>query len=124
MSDTIYKRTPIIEFQRQLRPQPPKDSEPFFCYVNTLIFYERGTHKEIWREKIPEVDLVGMQTQDFNNNSLENRHYQWGTSVQYEEKWGWVLKFKISHEHAETIWKVLFPQVTFDRELFVKPKKD
>lgn len=125
----IAKRTPIIEFQRQLLPQPPRNAEPYFCLINTLIFYEldengrrilnddKQSYKEAWRQQIPEVDLLGFQREDTSWSDLEHRHGQHCIRVEYEENFGWILKFSIAHENAKRIWKVLFPQVNFDREI-------
>jgi len=125
------KRTPIIEFTRQLLPQPPKNSEPYLCLVDTLIFYaldENGerileddgtSFKEAWRQLIPECDLLGFQRKDRETNELEYRHSQHCFDIKYDDHFGWILKFRISHLQAKLIWKVLFPQVNFERPLII-----
>ena len=115
-TNKLSRRTPFIEFSRQLLPQPPKDAEPYFCLINTLIFYKKDTHEEVWRRLIPEADWLGFETQE-HDNKLEHRHGQHNIRVEYEEGYGWVLKFTIAHDAAKAIWKVLFPQVNFKRKL-------
>ena len=126
----VSKRTPQIDFQRQLLPQPPKHSEPFFCYINTLVFYAldgKGNHilnpdgksyKEHRRYLIPEADWLGFERGGTEEtNDLDHRHKQWNVHVEYDKRWGWLLKFSITHEQAKKIWSVLFPQVNFNRDI-------
>lgn len=116
-ADELNRRTPVIEFKRQLLPQPPRDAHPHFCYIDTLIFYDCH-NKEVWRERVPEADqLEPFQSQDEHYNRLDSRQGQGYIHVEYEEGYGWVLKFSITHTHAKRIWSVLFPQVCFGREI-------
>jgi len=50
------RKTKLVVFERQLWPQPPYNSKPYWCLINTLIFYRDG--KVVWRQEIPEADII------------------------------------------------------------------
>lgn len=102
MTEQLNQRTKKITIERPLIPSPPKDAEPYWCYINTLIFYEniaelgspfkhkRG--KEIWRQEIPEADIFSSQ---------KGEHYFWPVKVFWEDDFGWQLRIELSHEKAD-----------------------
>ena len=98
------QRTIIIEFSRQLRPQPPVGSTPYWWGLCDLSFYKNG--KEVWHQEIPEA-----------SNFFKKNFYDWlnvpriylsGYSVKYEKPWGWILHFQLSHKEAHKIYEFLF----------------
>lgn len=94
-----HKRTVVIEFSRQLRPQPPKNAAPHWCYINTLLFYLNG--KKVWEQKIPEAS--------YEFKGLANSQFQLGgMCVEYDKEWGWLLKFMMTHKQAFKIYEFLF----------------
>lgn len=95
-----HKRTVTIEFTRQLRPQPPKNSCPHWCYINTLLFYQNGA-KEVWSQEVPEAsyEFKGLKNSLFSVS---------GMRVEYDKQWGWLLKFQMSHKEAFKVYEFLF----------------
>ena len=105
----IHRMTKIIEFTRQLQPQPPKDSKPSWYLINTLGFFKGG--KKVWEQEIPEIDVKRMVTNRWGRVELDHPGY--GFHVEYDKDWGWLLKFKMTHQQAEKVWKYIS-----DREAF------
>jgi hypothetical protein len=125
MSDNLYhKRTKTVTIIRQIDPNIPKNSAPWWCYCNTLIFYALdkegkhivenwetvhsrdgsesgrvGNYKENWRGEIPEAML---------NQRWEK---PWLCEVIFEEHFGWCLKITASHEIADKIWDIIFGHI-------------
>lgn len=85
---TPAKRTPLITIERQLWPQPPKDVRPYWCYINTLQFYDNGVGIKVWEQDIPEGTVDSCAAHPFS------------CSVYRDEKWGWMLKATATHEYA------------------------
>jgi hypothetical protein len=113
-------RTNFITFSRQLKPQPPYYSRPWWCYINTLIFYGPNC-KELWRQEIPEADLFFAK--GFFNWLDVPRFYLKDSRMQVrrDRKYGWILEFTLSHEEAAKIWGMLFknhPEIAseYDRD--------
>jgi len=96
----FHKRTKIIEFSRQLWPQPPKDSKPSWYLINTLGFFQNG--KKVWEQEIPETDVKRMVTNEWGRVELDHPGYYF--HVEFDSDWGWLLKFKMSHKQADQIW--------------------
>lgn len=94
------KMTKIIEFTRQLQPQPPKGSRPSFYLINTLGFFKNG--EKVWEQEIPECDVKRMVTNRYGREELD--HPAQGVHVEYDKEWGWLLKFRMTHERANKIW--------------------
>ena len=109
MSEEIHKMTRIIEFKRQLWPQPPKDSKPSWYLINTLGFFKNG--EKVWEQEIPETDVKRMVTNEWGRVELDHPGYYF--HVEYDETWGWLLSFKMSHKQAEKVWEFIS-----DRDLF------
>ena len=99
------KRTKTFEFTRQLWPPPPKDAKPWFCYIKTLIFYDKN-QKEIWRQEIPECDQLGRER---NKVRIYNVHVEW------EKHFGWCLKFNLSHEIADELHNLILDRISQKR---------
>jgi hypothetical protein len=89
----IDARTPIIKFERQLWPSPPAGTKPYFCGLNTLIFYD-ANHAQRWVQRLDDFDM-------FDSDMRKIK-------VDYDEKWGWILSFEVTHEKAKKIWKENF----------------
>jgi len=108
MTEQIHKMTTIIEFKRQLWPQPPKDARPSFYLINTLGFRKNG--KKVWEQEIPEFDLFRTeQRKDLRGEDyfhLDGIGYY--HKVEYDERWGWMILFRISHEDSKKVWDKIF----------------
>ena len=98
------KRTIIIEFSRQLRPQPPKNSHPYWWGIGDLDFFKDG--KKVWHQEIPEAS--NFFKQQFYNWLKVPRIYFGTCKVEYDKDWGWILKFQVSHQEAHKIYDFLF----------------
>lgn len=94
----IPRMTQIIEFKRQLWPPPPPGAHPWFCYIQTLKFYDQDW-KEVWSQEIPECD-------QFMRDKLRLRIYY--VHVEFDQHFGWCLVFKTSHDTAKKVWDYLF----------------
>ena len=109
MTEEIHKMTTIIEFKRQLWPQPPKDAKPAFYLTNTLGFGSKG--KKVWEQEIPEFDLFRTEVNynkdgEFSYFDLDKIGYY--HKVEYDETWGWMILFRISHEDSKAVWDKIF----------------
>jgi len=98
------QRTIIIEFSRQLRPQPLAGSTPYWWGIGDLSFHKNG--KEVWHQEIPEASTFFKKS--FYDWLNVPRIYLSGCSVKYEKPWGWILHFKVTHEEAHKIYEFLF----------------
>ncbi len=98
------QRTCIIKFTRQLKPQPPPDSQPYWCLVNTLIFH-KGNQK-VWEQEIPEADSFFTDDRSYTWLNIP-RYKLGGYSVYFDPEWGWILEFTLSHAEAGKIWELL-----------------
>ena len=98
------KRTIIIEFSRQLRPQPPKNSHPYWWGIGDLDFFKDG--KKVWHQEIPEA--TNFFNQGFYAWLKVPRVYLGTCKVEYDKNWGWLLKFQVSHQEAHKIYEFLF----------------
>ena len=98
------KRTIIIEFSRQLRPQPPKNSHPYWWGIGDLDFIKNG--KKVWHQEIPEASTFFKE--GFYSWVKVPRIYFGTCKVEYDKDWGWILKFQISHQEAHKIYEFLF----------------
>lgn len=121
-----HRRTVTIEFTRQLWPQPPPGSHPYWCYINTLIFYGKRWRK-VWEQEIPEASFF------FKGNynwAVPSKFNLTGMKVEYDEDYGWLLKFKMSHQEAFKVYEFLFQhhpefKVRYDENegLKIEPKE-
>ncbi|MDW5564153.1 MAG: hypothetical protein SA339_13120 [Methanomassiliicoccus sp.] len=99
--------TRTIEFTRQLWPQPPKDGQPYFCLMNTLCFIDEDCH-ELWRQRIPEglikwdFDKKGVRVDSRGN--LRHMNGPLNMRVEWDDTWGWLLKFYLTHGEAKHVW--------------------
>lgn len=85
----------FLTIERPLLPPPPIDSEPYWCYIKTLIFHDKLGRK-VWEQEIPEVDLRWMKGQwgdKFDNYFSAEVFKDWD--------FGWQLRLKISHDRAK-----------------------
>lgn len=92
-------RATFLTIERPLDPQPPKDVARRYswCYVNTLIFYD-AWGRNVWEQKIPEADLCWRE--DLRLNDWRFDKY-FSCEVFFEERFGWQLRIKLSHEDAK-----------------------
>lgn len=97
----MHKRATFLTIERPLEPQPPKDSEPYWCYINTLMFYDKRNNK-VWEQKIPEARLAWMKRNRSDINCDDFEKYG-SCQVFYDEHFGWQLRWTISHERAK-LW--------------------
>ena len=93
------RRTKLIHFTRQLWPQPPPDSRPYWYGLGDLAFYQ-GTEK-VWDEQIPEA-RCSMRFNRFGAKNLS--HPGRCMKVIFDQNWGWLLSFELSHKDANRIW--------------------
>ena len=105
----IDKRTKTIEFTRQLWPQPPKNAHPSWYLINTLGFFKNG--EKVWEQEIPEADLKKMVVNRWGREGLDHPGYHF--HVEYDETWGWLLKFKMRHEQANRVWEFISNRENF-----------
>lgn len=99
------KRTNFIVFSRQLWPQPPYYSRPYWWGIGDLSFYDKN-HKCVWHQEIPEAS--NFFNEGFYNWLNVPRFYIGTCWVERSRHWGWILKFKMSHKEAAKIWAFLF----------------
>jgi len=101
---SMGKRTIIIKFSRQLRPQPPKGSHPYWWGIGDLDFIKNG--KVVWHQEIPEAS--NFYNKNFYDWLKVPRIYLNGCQVEHDKDWGWILKFEASHQEAHKIYEFLF----------------
>ena len=99
------RRTRTVEFTRQLWPQPPKDARPWWCYLHTLKFYDKDMN-EIWSQEVPEGHHLHNERMGLR---ITNVHVEW------DDAWGWLLKFEASHDTAMSVWAHLFEHILVER---------
>ena len=106
------KRTKIIEFSRPLWPQPPEGSEPYWCYINTLMFKDPLTRKTVWEQEIPEATLIKKINRHGYVDPIEKR---WTRSceVRQDGDWGWLLVCTMSHTEAEQVWSFVMNDLDY-----------
>jgi len=109
INEEIHKMTKIIEFTRQLWPQPPKDAKPSWYLINTLGFFKNG--EKVWEQEIPETDVKRMVTNEWGRVELDHPGY--GFHVEYDKGWGWLLKFRMTHQQAEKVWNFISDRAEF-----------
>ena len=103
----IDRMTRKVEFTRQLWPQPPKNSRPYFCLINTLCFIDED-HETLWQQKIPEglikwdFDKKGVRLDSHRN--IVHMNGPLDLRVEWDETWGWLLRFYLTHEEAFHVW--------------------
>lgn len=94
----IHRRTVIVKFERQLQPQPPIASKPYFWGYDHLSFYQ--DKKEVWKQDIPEIlqshELSRLRFQSFG-----------GVSVRRDKHFGWILVFEVSHQIGKKMFELL-----------------
>jgi len=100
MSEEIHTRSHFITIERPLEPQPPKDATPNWCYIGTLMFYDKKENM-VWKQEIPEAILV-------NKKSAKGILK---CEVKYHEGFGWQLKATISHEHAKFVYPIILSKI-------------
>jgi len=107
-------RSKSVVFERPLTPQPPYYARPYWCLVDTLLFYNRKG-EVVWEQKIPEIKLenewlkiLGLErvTPDGYLAHFAPRPAQ----VVRRRGWGWLLRIEFWHDGAEAIWRQTFRQ--------------
>jgi hypothetical protein len=98
-------RTNFVEFTRQLKPQPPADSHPYWCGFGDLCFMKKG--RTVWEQSIPEASLFFQDAHCFHWLDVP-RIFIHGCRVYFDVQWGWILEFRLSHEEAAKVWAFLF----------------
>lgn len=85
----IHRRSPIVKIEVQLWPPPPLDARPYWCYIDTLIFYDKK-NREAWRQRIPSP---------FKSEVARR--------VVKHDTFGWVLHYELTHKEARgVLWVV------------------
>lgn len=97
----ISKRTWTVVAERPLDPQPPYSARPHWCYINTLIFYDKDV-KEVWRQDIPEADSVRVRKNPDGTYACDKLGIN--VSVRRTRRWGWLLHIEYTHELARKAW--------------------
>lgn len=87
----IHRRTVTVAFTIQLWPPPPLDARPYWCYLDTLIFYDKQ-NREVWRQRVPLPFKGGRNRRDVSCRRVEK-----------QETFGWVLRYEATHKAAEGI---------------------
>lgn len=97
----VSERTWTVVVERPLKPQPPHNARPYWCFSNTLIFYDRDM-KEVWRQEIPEAYPVRIAMLSDATYRVERL----GTymRVRRTRRWGWLLHIEYDHELAHRAW--------------------
>ena len=99
------KRATFLIIERALMPPPPIDSEPYWCYVNILKFYQN--RKEVWSQEIPEAKLSWIHRFRYNDKKKEHEYEcddfdkYFHCEVFKDTNLGWQLRIKISHGKAD-----------------------
>lgn len=103
------KRAKFITIERPLLPAPPKDAEPYWCYLNTLMFKDKKTRRTLWEQKIPEAQLSWKPLYRYDDDKKEYVFWKddfdayFRCSVFKDDNFGWQLRLIISHEYAN-VW--------------------
>lgn len=104
--DHYGNRTNMIHFSRQLKPQPPNDSTPYWWGIGTLSFKDNEC-KTVWEQEIPEAGSYFQLPETYKWLDVP-RYFFHGCSVEFDPHWGWILNFYMAHEEAAKIWGILF----------------
>lgn len=96
----IKRMTPYVIIQRQLWPQPPKDSEPYWCYINTLMFKNKDRNT-VWEQEIPEANCGPFP--------MLNKYFN--CELKHDKNFGWLLIAKISHQKAKKIMPIIYYRI-------------
>ena len=96
-------RATFITIERPLIPQPPRNSRPFWCYSNTLLFYTKNASELLWEQKIPEA--LGLWHKNIHGKPEFDRvgHCE----VFLDKRFGWQLRWTLSHETAKEVLKTI-----------------
>lgn len=89
-------RATFLIIERALEPAPPLDSEPYWCYANTLIFHQKKI--KVWEQEIPEAKMLWGPNKRWNCDEFEK---YFGCEVFKDNQNGWQLRLTISHDRAE-----------------------
>lgn len=83
----VPDRTPVVTVELQLRPQPPKDSTPWFWGGGMLDFHDgpRDYPEVVWRAELP--SFWSMRS----------------ARVEYNKDFGWILVVRLTHEEAVSL---------------------
>lgn len=95
--DRGHQRTPIVRVELQLWPQPPKDARPYFCLVDTLIFYDDDMN-QIWRQRLP--FLSGLHPDHPRSIDLD-----------HDDHFGWIITLTYTHDDARDLLAPLDIQI-------------
>lgn len=91
----MSRRRRFIIAERQLLPQPPDDARPWWCYINTLIFYKDNPHREVWRQDIPEAGIF-----------LPRFDRALDCEVFMDIKFGWCLRVSVPHRLSKVFYRM------------------
>ena len=87
----------MIIIERPLLPCPPLDASPEWCLMDMLIFHGPKGEK-VWEQKIPEAGLYWMKIEGRDADEFANYFHNF--EVYKDGRFGWQLRFQISHERA------------------------
>lgn len=99
------RRTKLIKLTRQLWPQPPPNAKPWWYGLGELAFYKG--YEKVWNQKIPEAQCT-MRYNKFGSKTLE--HPGRCMKVEFDQHWGWLLSFELSHKDANKIWECVLDE--------------
>lgn len=88
------RRRRFIIAERQLWPQPPANARPYWCYINTLIFYSPG-NREVWRQEIPEAASL-----------LPKFDRTLDCSVFRDGEFGWCLRVEVPYRLSKVFYRM------------------
>ena len=101
----MNKRAIFLTIERALMPPPPIDSEPYWCFTNTLLFYDKAGRK-VWEQKIPEANLAWVHGFRYNDKKKEYEYLcdefdkYFHCEVFKDKNLGWQLRLTLSHGKA------------------------
>ena len=102
----MTKRTTFLIIERALIPSPPIDSEPYWCYINTLLFHDKSG-REVWQQEIPEAKLNWSHQFKYDD---KKKRYEYNCDefdkyfhceVFKDKNLGWQLRITLSHGKAD-----------------------
>lgn len=93
MSRGKPRMTQLLHFERQLWPQPAKSWTPYWYLAGRLAFRDKnGVHR--WEQEPPE---------SYYKDLPESRGI-YNLRVEWDDNFGWLLKFSMGHGAAKVLW--------------------